>query len=172
MNRIIYALFIITFVGACHKKSIPAGNDASNSNQKLLFEQPAVPVEVISIKRTACFGRCPAYTAKFFSDGKVSYKGDANVERRGNYTAMASTQLINSIIKKAMEIKYFDMADVYPVDGEKIADLPTTTTSVYCIGHSKKITNKYKAPDSLKTFEDFIDTELEKLKYTSTDPQR
>ncbi len=172
MNKYLVGLLLVSLLAACHKKAVPANNTDNIATDKLLFEQPQVAYVVISIKRTSCFGKCPAYEANIYSDGKVSYKGISNVEMKGNYVSTMNATVINSLIKKAYEIKYFDMAEVYPVDGERIADLPTAITSITCTGHSKKINDKYKAPDSLIKFEEQIDLEIYKLKYKTTDPQQ
>ena len=35
----------------------------------------AAAAPVITLERTACFGRCPMYKVKIFADGKVVYRG-------------------------------------------------------------------------------------------------
>ncbi|HMG14680.1 MAG TPA: DUF6438 domain-containing protein [Saprospiraceae bacterium] len=172
MKRIWVALLLIGLSSACQKKTVPVNNVNSSGSSKLLFEQTPEPYIVISIKRTSCFGKCPAYEASIYSDGKVTYHGISNVEMRGIFVSSINTADINKILVKAFEIKYFDMADQYPVNGEKIADLPSAITSISCTGHKKKITNKYQGPESLKTFEEMIDLEIYKLKYKTTDAQK
>lgn len=170
MQKLIGVFIIISLSVCCNKKNIPADSGKGITPAGFLFELRKDPYEVIYIKRTSCFGKCPAYEAMFLSDGKVFYKGKANVEKVGSFQSSIDPAKINVIIKKAFELKYFDMAEKYPESGEKLSDLPTTVTSVNCTGQSKTINNSYRAPDNLKKFEDLIDSELDKLKFVTVEP--
>ena len=172
MYKLIIALCVVSSCLACSKKSIPADSGKGLTPPGYLYEIRKDPYEVIYLRKTSCFGKCPSFEASVMSDGNVKYTGKANVERIGEFQAIMTPEVINNIIKVAFEIKYFEMANQYPEDGVKLADLPTTITAINCTGRSKKISNKHGAPERLKKLEDLIDAELDKLKYTQSTPAK
>lgn len=162
---------LILSTTGCNKKlnSKDKGN-VMEVNDDFLFDQTKEPYIVVFIKRTTCFGECPAYEAKIYSDGKVSYAGKAYVEKRGNYEAKIPLTKLNSIIQKAFQNKYFLLEDRYPDPSVQIADAPTTITSIVCKGQNKTISNKFNGPPELKEIENYIDEVLNSLQFTSIDP--
>jgi hypothetical protein len=124
--------------------------------------------EAISIRRTACFGKCPSYEARIMSDGTAYYMGGNNVERMGSYTAMVDKNELKNLIEMAKKAKYFSFQDRYPADrNNEIADLPSTLTSVNDGRSEKKISNNYDCPAELIEFERAVDAFFEKLNWTS-----
>ena len=164
-------LMILSIAIGCTKK-IQVKSDAAvlEVDNPLLFAETATPYVVVFIKRTSCFGTCPAYEAKMYSDGKVSYSGSSNVEKRGNFEAKIKKSEINKIVRKAFDIRYFLMEDQYPDPSIRVTDAPTTITSIVCTGQNKTIRNKLDAPAKLHDFETMIDSVFNKLHYTSIDP--
>jgi hypothetical protein len=125
--------------------------------------------EVISIRRTACFGKCPSYEARIMSDGSAVYIGGNNVERMGTYTAVANKDELKTLVDMSRQVKYFSFQDRYPADRKnEIADLPSTLTSVNDGRSEKKIVNNYDCPAELIEFERTIDAFFEKLNWVST----
>lgn len=62
---------------------------------------PALEPFEIRIKRTICFGRCPAYSVTVNSDGTVRWHGDTDVaalgDRRGTVTAAQLAEIAAAI---------------------------------------------------------------------------
>ncbi|HNA42349.1 MAG TPA: DUF6438 domain-containing protein, partial [Saprospiraceae bacterium] len=114
--------------------------------------------------------KCPAYEARIYSDGKVTYRGQSNVEMLGNWEAKIELKRLNDIVKKAFDIKYFLLEDQYPDPSVRITDVPTTFTGITCKGQKKNISNKFEGPEKLKVFEDEMDKVIASLKFTSVDP--
>ena len=122
--------------------------------------------EVLSIRRSACFGKCPAYEAKVMSDGTATFKGGNNVEKIGNYSCNVDKKEVTLLVEKAKKINYFTFQNRYPADRKnEIADLPFTFTSVNDGKTEKKIANNYDCPAELIDFEREIDTFFEKLNW-------
>lgn len=169
--KLSYFLFVLSlfFAGCCKKTGADAMSE-NTSKVDLLFETPAEPYVVVFIKRTPCFGKCPAYEARIFSDGKVKYTGHSNIERKGNWESRIELSELNKLVQKAFDIKYFLLEDQYPDPSVRITDVPTTFTSVTCKGQNKAISNKFEGPQKLIEFENEIDNVLNKLKFQSTDP--
>lgn len=168
--RLYYLLLgsLILLSSCCKKNTADTIN--GSGHMELLFETSELPYVVAYIKRTACFGKCPAYEARIYSDGKVTYRGQSNVEMLGNWEAKIELKRLNDIVKKAFDIKYFLLEDQYPDPSVRITDVPTTFTGITCKGQKKNISNKFEGPEKLKVFEDEMDKVIASLKFTSVDP--
>ena len=116
--------------------------------------------QLVTLKRTPCFGRCPIYRVTIMDNGELVYEGKRFVEKLGTYSGLITGQDVEKIIKKINEVGYFKMEDAYDVP---IADFPTCVTSVNLDGMTKSIMNKQGAPPELKAFELYIDSLLEGL---------
>ncbi|MCO6488606.1 MAG: hypothetical protein J5I98_09330 [Phaeodactylibacter sp.] len=115
------------------------------------------PRLLASLKRTACYGRCPVYEVQFYSNGQAIYQGERNVPLHGIYLAFVSDSTINLILEKAYDIGFFGLSDFYPENGEPIADLPQSTTYLNDGRQEKTIVNNHLAPVGLLSFERFLD---------------
>ena len=111
---------------------------------------------VASIQKTPCYGECPVFEAKIYSDGTMTWYGKKYVEKEGHYEAMAPADFMAKIRDKAVEVKYFVLSPTYPTEGRKITDLPNTVTYLQLNGKEKKIVNNHHAPKELKAFEAFL----------------
>ena len=137
-------------------------------------EEPKVPdvvtpkprkLLVASIKKTGCFGKCPTYEAQLFSDGQVLYKGTAHVDRIGTYEAVPGMDKADEVMRKAMEINFFDFESRYPKDGPLIADASNTITFIRSGRLEKEVFNNHDAPKELRDFESYLVDFFNGLKY-------
>ena len=62
---------------------------------------------LITIKREACFGSCPVYSAQIYSDGTVVYVGEENVKVKGEQRHKISEDRVKELIRAFERIKYF-----------------------------------------------------------------
>ncbi len=134
-------LLVISSCGSSKKSSKPE----ANKEKKEL---------IIALERTACYGTCPIYKIEVFSDGSAIYYGERFVDNLGKYTFNVSQETINYILKKAVEIRFFEMEDKYTAD---ITDLPKTIVFIKKDRQKKKIIDYYGAPKTLKEFESLVD---------------
>ncbi len=109
---------------------------------------------IISLQRTPCYGTCPIYKMEIFSDGSAFYHGERFVDKMGDYEFTVSKETINYILKKAVEINFFEMEDKYTAP---ISDLPKTITFIKNGKDQKRIIDYYGAPKTLKEFESLVD---------------
>jgi|SRR5215213_2250816 len=114
---------------------------------------------VITIEREGCFGDCPAYSARIYSDGTVVYVGRSDVKEVGERRSEISQKGIQELIKEFQRINYFDLKDRYETDenGMSVTDQPRTTTSICLNGKKKTVVNYLFAPKELDALEDKID---------------
>jgi len=127
------------------------------------------PVYVVAkISRSGCYGECPVYVGKFYSNGKVTYEGKKHVSNIGLFETEVPPATLVELIKAAKNKGYFEMADAYPVNKDHvIVDLPTTFTS-FAIGpdSDKAIANNHDGPKELKQLEEYLDGLLDNFVWT------
>jgi hypothetical protein len=142
-------------------ESVPTSGNSSAKNQEIdKGIASAKAEELASIKRTACYGKCPIYRLTILDNGQVIYEGKQFVEKIGTYAGLLNGEDLETILKRAKEISYFELEDAYDVP---IADFPTCVTSVTNNAKTKRVMNKQGAPASLKKFETYLDSLLEGL---------
>ena len=139
-------VFIIFFTSCINTKINPAIESECNYNyiENNLFSK------IISLRRGACFGKCPIYLINIFSDRSAVYHGEKFVEKIGTVNFQISLKEVNLILEKANEINYCQMENEY---FERITDLPNTNIEIF----DKKIKDYYGAPKELKELERLID---------------
>ena len=142
MNRF-YLLFILVLFSC--------GSSKKNTETKVKEIKKEL---VISLERTPCYGTCPIYKMEIFSDGSAFYHGERFVDRIGDYEFSVSKEVINYILKKAVEISFFELEDKYTAN---ISDLPKTITFINNGKDKKRVVNYYGAPKALKEFESLVD---------------
>ena len=113
---------------------------------------------VVTLERSACFGKCPVYNIVIFEDGTVVYTGIANVDKIGVSTLKTDASAVESVIQRAKALGYFDWQDSY--DQMVMTDQVTVTTSIRSEDQTKQIA-RYNgdpnAPVGLVWVEESID---------------
>ncbi|RMG76525.1 MAG: hypothetical protein D6714_21225, partial [Bacteroidetes bacterium] len=120
-----------------------------------------------SIKKTPCYGTCPVFEARFYTDGRVEYVGKMNVEKVGTYQSRVDEATLKAIKDKALEAGFFDFYDKYPTGDVQISDLPTTITHLRIGDMQKTVSNKYQAPEALKAYEKYLLELLDRLEWSA-----
>ena len=143
----VYLLVLILFISSCF----------NFTKQKELQS----PEKIISLEKTACFGRCPVFKIIIYNNGECLYNGIKFVKKSGEFNLKINKQEINKILSQAKEIGFDNLKNEY---SERITDLPTT----YIMINNKKIKDYYGAPSELKDLEKLIEKIiLDKLKIPS-----
>jgi len=119
------------------------------------------PEKIISLEKTACFGRCPVFKIIIYNNGECLYNGIKFVKKSGEYNLKINEREVDEILSQAKEIGFDNLKNEY---SERITDLPTT----YIMINNKKIKDYYGAPTELKDLEKLIEKIiLDKLKISS-----
>lgn len=120
----------------------------------------AAPAEcpLATLSRTACFGTCPAYDLKVYTDGRVDYFGRRFVRVCGAHTASLKPGAIRALRLAFERADYFGLDDEYT--RYEVTDNPSAFTS-YCDGARTKSVKHYygdhSAPQRLTDLETRID---------------
>lgn len=142
-----YLLVLILFISSCF----------NFTKQKELQS----PEKIISLEKTACFGRCPVFKIIIYNNGECLYNGIKFVKKSGEYNLKINEREVDGILSQAKEIGFDNLKNEY---SERITDLPTT----YIMINNKKIKDYYGAPTELKDLEKLIEKIiLDKLKISS-----
>ena len=123
------------------------------------------PHLLASFRKTSCYGQCPAFHYKLFSDGRAIYHGKQNVDKLGYYEASVQPELIHQVRSIINEYEFFDLAEQYPEDGNFLADLPSVITHFRIDGQEMTITNNYDCPKQLIDLEKAIQAFFENLEW-------
>ncbi|NNF02213.1 MAG: hypothetical protein HKN22_05975 [Bacteroidia bacterium] len=151
VTRVIVVGIVFMSLSSCSKKLQVA--DAQEA-QKIASESKLVSY----LERTPCYGKCPVYKIEIYDNGLVTYEGIRFTEKIGKYYGIIKEIEVQAIIDMALEIGYFEMADVYPTDETPPQDLPQTITMVTNGDVTQKVINKnYNSPEILKKLENYID---------------
>ena len=90
----------------------------------------------ITLNRSGCYGRCPAYEVEIHGDGTVLYNGKANVRTKGRRVAKISHASLVKLVDVFREADYFSLAERY-VAG--VTDNPAYVSSISFDGQSKSV---------------------------------
>lgn len=114
-------------------------------------------ISEISIERTSCYGYCPTYTLRLFSDGRVEYTGQASVSHVGVRRGRLDEHFFTQLARAAVGIGFFNLEDRYLCS---VTDNPTAFVAV-TRGGERKIIEHYAPdwtePSALRLFEEAID---------------
>src|SRR6476620_2929455 len=68
---------------------------------------------MVSLERTACYGRCPIYKVTVLRDGTVLWEGERFVKVTGKATAKVSVSVIMDLAKAFAKADFFALQDRY-----------------------------------------------------------
>ncbi|MCC6541595.1 MAG: hypothetical protein IT225_05200 [Flavobacteriales bacterium] len=102
---------------------------------------------VVTLQRTPCFGRCPAYVINVYRSGYATYEGRSHVEREGMHSAWIGKDTLERIIGDAEKFGFFQFQDRYDRD---VTDLPSAILRVVANGKDKRVVSRIGAPAQFK----------------------
>jgi Domain of unknown function (DUF6438) len=121
-------------------------------------QAPVASSVMLSLERTACYGRCPIYTVTVLRDGTVQWEGRQFVKTTGEATAKLPAATLTALADAFKRADYFSLHDKY--DSYDVTDHPSAITS-YSDGSKKKTIHHYhgdrSAPEKLSELESRID---------------
>jgi uncharacterized protein DUF6438/carboxypeptidase family protein len=97
---------------------------------------PKVSSLEIQLKRTACYGSCPAYRVHLSSDGRVEYEGSRYVAVVGARNLRVEPSVVAGLAKKFFDKGFFNFCASYRVP---MTDQPTTETTINVGGVAKTV---------------------------------
>jgi hypothetical protein len=158
MKKILLLVPVFAFLLLLCTGCPPANSGPTTGNDTTKVDSVNPPHDyanaLITLQRTACFGRCPDYSLQIDGKGKVMYQGNQFVAVKGAQTSQIEAQTVQALVDEFFKIDYFALQDTFT---EPITDLPSTITSISIDGKKKEVYDYAGAPESLKTLEAKID---------------
>lgn len=91
---------------------------------------------VITLRRTACFGRCPIYSVEIRGDGLVTYRGERFVAVTGLRTRRVSPAAVRRLVNQFRAANFFALRDEYRA---RVTDLPSRIVTLRIGDRSKQV---------------------------------
>jgi hypothetical protein len=113
---------------------------------------------IITLERTACYGKCPVYKLTVYGSGAVIYEGKDFVRTTGKAEETISQEQIKQLVSEFEKANYYSLNDNYMEVA--ITDLPYVNTSIAMDGKTKSIKHycgDISAPEQLTELENRID---------------
>jgi hypothetical protein len=93
---------------------------------------------IVRLERTACYGRCPAYSVEIRGDGSVTYRGTSSVAVVGQRNANISPEVVSRLVEQFRAANFFALEDRYE---SQITDNPTKVLTLEIGGQKKSVTD-------------------------------
>lgn len=103
-----------------------------------------------TISKGYCYGKCPVYEMKIYTDGKVLLEGKANIDYIGTWEKSITKGELEAFVTMAEKIGYMELEDRYD---SSITDVPSTTTSIVINGVRKEVYRRANYPEKILQFE-------------------
>lgn len=103
--------------------------------------------QVLELTKTPCFGECPAFTMKIYSDGFAELDAQLHLSKLGILHQQLDEKTMTSLYDTCKKNDVFALNDKYM---ERIMDLPTTVLMFSHDGQTKRITGNYQFPQGFK----------------------
>ena len=132
--------------------------DQTLPSSKIQTAAPATPLPVsahkasepkisaIRIRRSTCFGSCPAYELEISANGKVKFVGDKFVDQTGFHTSQIDPSAFTQIEARVRAIKFFELRESYRYEPDGCTSWATDNPTVAIIvsaGDSEKSVSYY-----------------------------
>ncbi|MEP7196182.1 MAG: DUF6438 domain-containing protein [Saprospiraceae bacterium] len=133
-----------------------------NCNKKIVSQVAKVQKiqKLVSLSKSACFGKCPVYTLTIYEDGMLILESKLNIEKLGVYQTSLPVDKLNELNKRLHGINWLNYKSKYM---RNIPDLPITTLTYYHHQDSAYsiIESNYSMPNEIEE----IQTELNQMVY-------
>ena len=91
---------------------------------------------LITLRRTRCYGFCPAYKIQIHGNGDVEFDGEAFVAVSGHHKASISPEAVNQLLDMFRDADFFSLDDAYR---SLVTDNPAYCTSITLGSKSKSV---------------------------------
>ncbi len=171
-------IFVLCLLGSCtpkhaYRSSISLDFIPKTDYDTVMVALPLPKIESFVVKnrveeilyygKTACYGECPVFFLKIFSDGTVIYNGIQNVEKKGIIRTTMRKERLSNLVAQIATPHFFRMAQNYPTSGRRVQELPNTILQINNKVQQHKVTNNHDAPIAFFEVEDIVVEQMEML---------
>jgi len=144
-------------------------SDPIEESPDIVIEKDPIPELLLSFSKKGCYGNCPEFEFKMFSNGHLIYEGQDKVKNMGKFEARIDPLRIYKIYEIADQYHFFQLEDFYPEKGKLIGELPSTVTFLKREGMEKNIHNNHDSPTALRKFETFLEDWINTILWNKMD---
>lgn len=158
MRYLVWLLAFTLALPACAQRKAPRKPPAKTTKNAAPAKQPE---PVLVFQRTPCNGRCPAYTATVFADGRVEYDGQRYVGTLGRHTLSLPPATVAQMLSEAKRIHFEQLRERY---SNNTSDLPATIITVRQRGAAAKaVFADEDIPSNLQKYIDYLKPKFDAL---------
>lgn len=173
---ILTTLLALALVTACKTKhdtveenaTAPAKGVGESTAPQVSGGEATADSLFLSLERTPCFGPCKAYRLNIYRSGYATYEGRANVEREGMHEARIGRDTLETILKEAERIGFYDLEDEYD---SPVTDLPSLIIRLVSDGRDKQVKGRVGVPPKFRTFAETVEELVLPMAWKPTAPQ-
>jgi hypothetical protein len=127
------------------------------------------PNDFVEVRRTQCFGTCPAYTVRVRGDGQIAWQGENFVQLKGAASGRVDPREALLMIGKFRAAGMWSLCEKYD---RNITDVPTTITTVHIGAQERVVFDRANgAPDWLRDLGREVDALADTHRWIHGDPQ-
>jgi hypothetical protein len=116
----------------------------------------------ITLRRTVCYGRCPAYSVTVSTQGIV-FNGDAFVAATGKHTAPIDSSEVRKLAQRFVDGDFYSMAPEYRAS---VTDNPTYTLSITINGQTKRVVDYVGSSVGMPAIITDLENDVDELAHT------
>jgi hypothetical protein len=165
MRYLLWLLALSLALPACAQRKMP--RKAKPTKTAATAVAPKAQEPVLVYQRTPCYGRCPAYTATIYADGRVEYDGQRFVPLMGKHTLSLPPATVADLLAEAKRINFSALADRY---AGNTSDLPATLITVHPAGQPLHAVYASEGiPENLQGYINYLNGRLDPLAGVNVD---
>lgn len=162
MRYLIWLLAFSLALPACAQRKTPRKAKPATTAAAPKTQEP-----VLVYQRTPCYGRCPAYTATIYADGRVEYDGQRFVPLLGKHTLSLPPAQVAEMLAEAKRIGFGQLAESYT---GHTSDLPATIITVHPAGQPRHAVYASEGiPSTLQGYINYLNGRLDPLAGVNVD---
>lgn len=150
MKLILLLTAVLTITTGLHSCAETRSMKQKEKENTESFTNQEESVLFATISKGYCYGKCPVYEMKIYTDGKVVLEGKANIDYIGTWEKSITKSELEAFVTMAEKIGYMELEDRYD---SSITDVPSTTTSIVINGVRKEVYRRANYPEKILQFE-------------------
>lgn len=144
-----------------------ASKQQAKTNKAATGNPIAEATPVIVFRKTPCFGYCPHYEARIYTDGRMSYEGIEYAPVEGKREVTMPLATIKLIQDKARALRFNELPERYTLG---TSDLPATSLTINPVnGPAKTVIAEEGVPAELKEFLNYVEKQVTNALGASSD---
>lgn len=124
------------------------------------YKMPGDKPLLVSLSRNPCYGTCPVYQIRIFTDGNFIYEGRQHAPLAGLFCGKLPGYEMKRLVKVLERANFVQLDNSYPSQDIVPADIPSIDISYYTGNNASKTIRDYNwnTPEPLKEAIRYVDS--------------